>query len=70
MLKYFVCSEENAKKVGKLGAVSLMLKMLSASCLEDQDKTQIILTLAHAADICGKTELYIGSREYLMIIER
>ena len=37
-----------------LGAIPLMLKMLTDRSLDDEDKTQIVLTLAHAADIYGR----------------
>ena len=54
----YILSEENARLVGKLGAIRLMLKLLSERSLEDQDKTQIVLTLAHSADMYGKKICY------------
>ena len=55
---FFFSTEENAKKIGMLGALPVMLKMLSNKDLGDEDKTQIILTLAHAADIYGMVECH------------
>ena len=54
----YILSEENARLVGKLGAIRLMLKLLSERSLEDQNKTQIVLTLAHSADMYGKKICY------------
>ncbi|KAK3608499.1 hypothetical protein CHS0354_010348 [Potamilus streckersoni] len=52
-------NEENAKKLGELGGLKLMVDILKHRHLDSQAKLKILVTLGHSLDVCESNQKYI-----------
>ncbi|KAL3841434.1 hypothetical protein ACJMK2_019584 [Sinanodonta woodiana] len=52
-------NEENARKVGELGGLKLMVDILKHRHLDSQAKLKILVTLGHSLDVCESNQKYI-----------
>lgn len=57
-LQIYIITEENISRIGDLGAICLLVKLLSCPNLCEQDRLRIILTIGHNVDHSSKIQTW------------